>query len=166
MATDAEFEAFAPTAWPALFRTAWLLTHDRQASEDLAQEALAKVFVRWRTIDAIASPLAYARTTLVRTFISSRRRASAGEVVSDLVDSIAAPDDPTVRLTIHRALAELSPLDRAVIVLRHLEQRTVTEVAGDLRLTESAVRSRASRAAARLRALLRADFPELAATKP
>lgn len=160
MATDAEFDVFAPIAWPALLRTAWLLTHDRQASEDLAQEALARVYLRWRHIDAIASPLAYARTTLVRTFISSRRRASSREIVSDTIDSVTEPPDPTVRLAIHQALARLTPLDRAVIVLRHLEDRSVAEVAEDLRLTESAVRSRASRATARLREALGADFPE------
>lgn|GEM_PF-6491582 len=108
MATDAEFDVFAPIAWPALLRTAWLLTHDRQASEDLAQEALARIFLRWRHIDTIASPLAYARTMLVRIFISSRRRASSCEIVSDTIDSVTEPPDPTVRLAIHQALARLA----------------------------------------------------------
>jgi len=52
------------------------------------------------------------------------------------------------------ALRELSPLDRAVVVLRYWADQTVAEVAAETGLSEGAVRTRTSRALARLRSWL------------
>lgn len=158
MASDATFETFAVSTAPMLFRTAWMLCHDRHTSEDLVQETLAKVYVKWRDRSEIENPAGYARTTLVRLHISRQRRRQASEVVADDLEPTGADPDPTITLTLHRALAELGPLDRAVLVLRYLHDLPVVEVAHDLRLTESAVRTRTSRAMRKLRDRLGADF--------
>jgi hypothetical protein len=51
-------------------------------AEDLVQETLAKVYVRWhrRLGGPIDNPAAYAQTALVRTFLSARRRRSSSEL--------------------------------------------------------------------------------------
>ena len=41
---DAAFVEFAHAVAPALHRTAWVLTSDRQTSEDLVQETLATMY--------------------------------------------------------------------------------------------------------------------------
>jgi RNA polymerase sigma factor (sigma-70 family) len=51
-------------------------------------------------------------------------------------------------------MAELSPLDRAVLVLRYFEDRSTEQVAQDLGTTTGAIRTRTSRALGRLRAVL------------
>ena len=56
------------------------------------------------------------------------------------------------------ALRELEPVDRAVVVHRYLLDSDVASVATELRLTPQAVRSRASRALAKVRASLGADL--------
>ena len=168
MRDETEFTEFATASSPRLYRSALLLCGDRHLAEDLVQETLARVYVRMhRTlgrIDAgrIDNPPAYAQTALVRIFISSRRRRSSGEIAVDAVPETrtTAPDDD-LRVTLGAALAALAPLDRAVIVLRHLDDRTVAEVATALGLSEGAVRNRSMRALERLRERLDTTLPEL-----
>jgi len=152
------FEEFAHARTPHLHRSAWLLCGDRHQAEDLVQETLAKVFVRWgRRGPRIENPAAYAQTTLVRTFLSGKRRRSSTELpFADLPDTTGS--DPTsgsdLRMSLLAALAQLSDLDRAVLVLRYLHDLPVDEVANQLGLTSGAVRTRSSRATERVRPLL------------
>ena len=146
-----EFEEFAVARTPQLYRSAYLLCGDRYGAEDLVQETLAKVFVKWRGID---NPAAYAQTTLVRTFLSHRRRRSSQELpYADLPDSPTV--DPTeaadLRLGLQEVLDGLAPLDRAVLVLRYSEDLGVAEVADRLGLSPGAVKNRTMRALARAR---------------
>jgi RNA polymerase sigma factor (sigma-70 family) len=126
MSKDREFEEFAIARTPQLHRSAYLLCGDRYGAEDLVQETLAKVFVKWgRRID---NPAAYAQTALVRTYLSQRRRRSSHELpYADLPDSPSA--DPTeasdLRLSLQEVLDGLAPLDRAVLVLRYSEDLSV-----------------------------------------
>lgn len=154
--SDEEFAAFATACSPALYRSAWLLCGDRHHAEDLVQEALAKVYERMRRRFAapVDNPAAYAHRTLVTTFVSGRRRRSSSEMpYADLPDAAAA--DPStgsdLRLSLRDALGGLSPVDRAVVVLRYLEDLSVEEVAARLDLTPGAVKNRSMRALARLR---------------
>ena len=153
------FEEFAHGRAPHLLRSAWLLCGDAHQAEDLVQETLAKVYVRWhgRLAGRIDNPAAYAQTTLVRTFLSARRRRSSKELpYADPPDGVH-PDraaETDLQLLVADALAGLAPVDRAVLVLRYLEDRSVSEVAGVLGLSEGAVRNRSMRALDRLRPLL------------
>ena len=52
------------------------------------------------------------------------------------------------------ALDALKPHDREVLILRHLEEHSILEIAGTLGLTEAAVKSRLLRGLIRLRAQL------------
>jgi RNA polymerase sigma-70 factor (sigma-E family) len=163
MRDETEFTEFASASSPRLHRSALLLCGDRHLAEDLVQETLARVYVRMhRTLGRIESPPAYAQTALVRIFISSRRRRSSGEIAVDAVPETrtTAPDDD-LRVTLGAALAALAPLDRAVIVLRYLDDCTVAEVATVLALSEGAVKNRSMRALERLRERLGTTLPEL-----
>ncbi|MFE7564172.1 SigE family RNA polymerase sigma factor [Kitasatospora sp. NPDC057500] len=158
-ASPPDFPAFVASRGRQLLRTAFLLTGgDAHLAEDLVQEALGRVFVKWRRISKMANPSGYAQTVLVNTFLSYRRRRSSTERVTDVLPDVAVVDpDPALRLTLLRALAELPPQDRAVLVLRFWEDRSVEETAAALRLSSTAVRSRSSRALARMRGALGAE---------
>jgi RNA polymerase sigma-70 factor (sigma-E family) len=156
-----DFEEFARARMPHLYRSAWLLTGDRHHAEDLVQDTLANLLRTWDRID---SPGAYARTTLVRTFISQRRRKSWSErPTAELPEPAERPGDPELRLALQSALAELAPLDRAVLVLRFFEDRSVEQVALDLGKNASAITTRTARALDRLRAVLGDDAVQLIA---
>lgn len=119
------------------------------------------------------NPAAYARTTLTRTFISSRRRLSSTERPSEtLPDVLLTSPDSAAHLGLFAQLRALPRLDRAVVVLRYLEDVSVRETAQALGLSEQAVRSRATRALAWMRLALTdqnagepADHATLGATR-
>lgn len=159
-----EFTTFVRDTGTQLHHAAMLLTGDHHLAEDLTQATYAKVFVHWKRVAATDSPLAYARTTLLNTFLSHRRLRRNSERPTDLTPGAdsgvgaatpAAPDaDPGTRVDLLAALAGLPPLDRAIVVLRYWEDRSVAETAIDLGLSESVVRTRARRALQRLRPLI------------
>src|SRR6266516_5594451 len=127
------FTAFATGQSRPLFRTAWLLTGDWHLSEDLVQEALGRMYRSWGGISRIDNPAAYAHTVLVRTFLSHHRRSSSTErPVREMPDAPAPETDHALRVTLADALATLTKRDRAVLVLRYLEDRSVEQVAADL----------------------------------
>jgi RNA polymerase sigma-70 factor (sigma-E family) len=159
-----EFEEFAQARSPHLLRSAWLLCGDVHQAEDLVQETLAKVYVRWhrRLGGPIDNPAAYAQTALVRTFLSARRRRSARELPFAEPPDVHHPDRlapdssaaTDLQLLVAAALDGLAPADRAVLALRYLEDRSVSEVAQLLGVSEGAVRNRSMRALDRVRPLL------------
>lgn len=160
---EADFEEFALARTPQLYRSAWLLCGDRHQAEDLVQETLAKVYARWRRpfVSRIDNPAAYAQTTLTRTFLSARRRRSSHETPYDVLPDAVGPDQAAasdLRLALRAALDSLTPVDRAVVVLRYLDDLSVDEVAERTGLSSGAVRNRSMRALVRLRPLLDADI--------
>jgi len=153
------FEEFVLATGDRMLRTAVLLTGDRHAAEDLVQGAYAQAFARWRLVSRAENPAAYTRTILTRLFLSDRRRKRVRELpLLEGADPPAASGDPALRLSLVDALGTLPPLDRAVLVLRYFHDLPVAEVADQTGLSESACRTRASRALARLRT----HFPDLA----
>jgi RNA polymerase sigma-70 factor (sigma-E family) len=156
------FVELATARSAALFRTALLLTGDWQLAEDLVQETLGRLFVHWSKVARADNPAAYAQASLVRTFLSGRRKRSSTERPTAELDAGRAPaDDVSLRVTLLAALAQLDPADRAVLVLRYwedLDAPTTAELVGS---TPAAVRTRCSRALTRLRGVLGDDLADL-----
>ena len=147
-----DFEGWARDAAGPLFRHALMLTADRHLAEDLAQETLTKMYIHWPRIDLAAQPLAYAKQTLYRQFVSGRRRRSAAELVTDSFPQLAVPElDVAGSVDLRRALGRLSPTERAVVIARYAEGLPTAEVATLLGRSEAWVRKTASRTLAKIR---------------
>jgi RNA polymerase sigma-70 factor (sigma-E family) len=144
------FADFVSARSRALHRTAYLLCLDQMEAEDLVQTALIKVWRAWGRID---DPEAYTRTTILRTFISSRRRRWWGERPTEEVGVTLAASSPDVDTTLDlaRVVASLPPRQRAVIVLRFGHDLSEREVAEMLEVTVGTVKSQTSKALASLR---------------
>ncbi|MFN8194438.1 MAG: SigE family RNA polymerase sigma factor [Nocardioidaceae bacterium] len=163
-AEEAAFVEFATARAPGLFRSALLLTGEWHAAEDLVQETLGQVFARWTRVTRADNPAAYARAMQVNRFLSDQRRRSAGErPVAQPGDDGHPTSDPdaALRATLLRALGELDPRDRAVVVLRYWDDLDVATTAGLVGGSPTAVRARAHRALGRLRELLGDDLDSL-----
>jgi RNA polymerase sigma-70 factor (sigma-E family) len=159
---DAAFSEFAAAVAPRLFRSALLMCGDWHLAEDLVQTTLGKIYVAWPRVERADAPEAYARGTLTKTFLSYKRVRRNAETPTMDVGDLARVDpgagaDQGARLELFAALRTLEPVDRAIVVLRYWEDRSVTETARDVKLSEGAVRTRASRALARLRTELSGD---------
>ena len=152
--SEAEFLRFVANTSTALLRTAYALTGQQHAAEDLVQTALERVALRWR---GLQEPYAYARKVMYHEHISWWRRFRRLEVPVAQHPDQAAPGDLSgevaLRDDVRVALDRLGPRQRAVLVLRYLEDRSVEEVAELLGCSPGTVRSQASRALLRLRDL-------------
>ncbi|MEU2675289.1 SigE family RNA polymerase sigma factor [Streptomyces sp. NPDC007107] len=163
---EGAFREFAEARMGHLFRSACLLTGgDTHLAEDLVQETLGKMYAAWGRVSRVGNPAAYAQTVLVRCYLGHRRRKSAGERPSGELPDRAGESagDASLRMTLLEALRGLPPKDRAVIVLRYWEDRSVAETADALHVSTAAVRTRSTRALARLREQLQDSIGELAA---
>ncbi len=77
-AETADFVSFVSARQHALLRTAYLLTGDRHAAEDLLQTALTKTYLAWSRVDP-ATADGYVKTVMTRTYVSWWRRKWRGE---------------------------------------------------------------------------------------
>jgi RNA polymerase sigma-70 factor (sigma-E family) len=155
VASAEEFVEFAEVMFPRLRRTAFLLCGDWHTAEDLAQTALAKMFVAWREIRRQDGVHAYANRTLVNAYLAQRRLKRTGELLTGWVpDRPAAAAAPETRMVVLDALATLPPRARAVVVLRYWADLSVEEVADVLHCSTGNVKSLSARALHRLREVL------------
>jgi RNA polymerase sigma-70 factor (sigma-E family) len=149
---DGEFVDFVRASSPRLLRLAWLLAGSAPAAEDLVQEALARVYVRWGRLEE-GGRHAYARRVVVNLHTDTRRRRSR-ETLSDVIPD-AGVEDTTERSAdaerLRRALAHLPSRERQCVVLRHHGDLSEREVADLLRVSVGTVKSSTSRGLARLR---------------
>ncbi|WP_043623837.1 SigE family RNA polymerase sigma factor [Nonomuraea candida] len=154
------FREFVRARQRSLMRTAYLLTGDAPQAEDLLQTVLMRTARHWRRLSG-GNPEAYVRRALVNEHISWRRRLRAETPTASLPETGQQGDpgdESLTRMALQRALMRLTPRQRAVLVLRYYEDRSVEETAGLLGCSAGTVKSQTSHALGRLRALA----PELA----
>jgi RNA polymerase sigma-70 factor (sigma-E family) len=163
-AARASFEEFVRVRSAALGRTAYLLTGNRHDAEDLLQSALARVALRWGSVDDAE---AYVRRVLYTQAVSRWRglRRRPLESLGESPTAAATPAaDVELRVVLERALRRLTPRQRAVLVLRYYEDRTEVATADLLGCAVGTVKSQTRHALARLRAL-NPDLASLIADK-
>ncbi|MEU2348034.1 SigE family RNA polymerase sigma factor [Modestobacter sp. NPDC049651] len=151
---DDGFRRFVVAQRQSLLRTAYLLAGDHGHAEDLVQTALLKTYRHWARVTAKGDPTAYVRRALVNEHTSWRRRLSSTEQVVETLPDVAAAAVPDRDEEMVRALRELPPRMRAVVVLRYLEDRSEAQTAELLGCSVGTVKTQSSRAMARLRELL------------
>ena len=139
----------------ALLRSAFLLTGNLAAAEDLLQDTFARLYPRWSRVMAADVPLAYVRRSVTNNFLNSRRR-SGHEVLFAELPERGYEQDPATALSdrdlVRGLLADLPPKQRAVLVLRFYLDLSDAEIAADLGCRQGTVRSIVSRSLALLRA--------------
>lgn len=137
-------------------RTAVFLVGDRHLGEDLLQDVLARLALRWSSVRRADNLDGYVHKALVNTATSWRRRRSWNERPVDRL-----PDRSTVDTTyddeVLQALLALPPRQRAVVVLRHYADQSEQQVAALMGSSVGTVKSQHAKAVARLRELLAPD---------
>jgi RNA polymerase sigma-70 factor (sigma-E family) len=155
---DESFDDFVMRSSPRLLRSTYLMVGDLGAAEDLLQDVLEKMYVRWSRVD---DPAAYARQALSHAAAGRWRRRARRKEISLAEHHVAPAGDNTDaradRDLLMRALAQLPRGQRAVLVLRYFDDQTEAETAAALGCSVGTVKSQCARAMSRLRALLHAD---------
>lgn len=137
-----------------MLRTARLLTGNHHDAEDLVQSALVKTYVKWERVRRADEPDAYVWRILLNTNADRARLKRVREWLTPCFPETVAPDrvDGIAEAgAVAQALRRLPARQRAVIVLRYLEDRSESEVAHILGTHVGTVRSHAARALYRLR---------------
>jgi RNA polymerase sigma-70 factor (sigma-E family) len=149
---EAAFEAFVVSRAPALLRLAYLLVGDWDRADDVCQESLVRLHRAWLGVDV---PEAYARRVVANEANRWWRRPDRREefVERPPVELASSDVDTTEsRDELWRLLRTLPRRQRAVVVLRYLEDLSEVETAQLLGCSVGTVKSSASKAMARLRA--------------
>ncbi|MER5851939.1 SigE family RNA polymerase sigma factor [Streptomyces sp. NPDC002012] len=147
MSTEAEFDAFYAATAKRLVATVYAMTGDLAEAEDAVQEAYARAWQRWGRLTREGDPLPWVRTVASRLAISTWRR-TRNRFRAHLRHG-PAPDLPGLsedRVALVTALRELSVDQRRAVVLHHLLDLPVEDVARETGSSSGAVRTRLSRA--------------------
>lgn len=141
---------------PAALRLAYFLTGDRDAAQDLLQDAFVRVCARMRHLHAVDDLDAYLRRTMVNLFTSALRRRKVERAWLAKERATSAPatieHDPAERDEMWRALQRLPLRQRAAVVLRFYEDLSEHEAAQVLGCSTRALNSLVTRALQALRA--------------
>lgn len=167
---DREFAQFVQERSPRLLLLARHLCGDRDLAEDLTQTVLEKVYLKWARVSKADDPYLYVRRMLVNANNDRLRkqpwreqpteftpdRADLG-MLNDQSRRVIEADLVANRITLHRALGELTPRERAVVVLRYLEDLSEADTAAELGIKVGTVKSACARALGKLREMSRSD---------
>jgi RNA polymerase sigma-70 factor (sigma-E family) len=156
---DEQFRMFVAAQAGRLMRTAYLLTGDRGHAEDLVQSALCATYLHWRKVMRYERPEAYVRKVMLNERRSFWRRRRPEQLTADPPER-AVPDGTAavgIRDELWANLRLLPPRTRAVVVLRHWEDRSEAETAEILGCTVGNVKKLGSQGLARLREHLNAQ---------
>ena len=150
VATD--YAAFFRAEFAAVTRTAYLVLHDRDAAEDVAQDAFTQLYLHWAKISGYERPDAWVRRIAVRMAV---RAASRQRFLGTLLGRLEAPLLVTgADLDLAAALRRLPPQQRAAIALHYYEDRPLAEVAQILNCSHATAKVHVFKARRRLAALL------------
>ena len=149
------FEAFFADHHAELFGALYLITRNRHDAEEIMQDAFLKVLERWERVGSLEDPVGYLYRTAMNLFRKRWRRAS---LVLRRTVALSPRDDEILliemRVDVVRALASLSPRQRAAVVLTLLLEFSSEEAGRMLGIAAGTVRMHASRGRAALADML------------
>lgn len=144
-------------ACPGLIGYLTVLTASRADAEEIAQDTFVQALRHWSRIRRYDDPVAWLHRVATRLAISRSRRAQvARRGLHTLRTGLGGPvdDSPETRFDLEAALTSLPVDHRAVLLLHHVHDLPVTEVARVLGIPTGTVKSRLARARSALQPLL------------
>ena len=153
---EAEFDDFYTSSFQRVVAAVYAMIGDRDEAQECVQEAFVRAWSHRRRLDRAEHPEAWVRTTAYRLAVSRWRRTVRGRRAPDRALSLPAtaapPSESHVALV--AALKRLPESQRRALVLHHIADLPVHEVAREVGAPEGTVKARLSRGRAALAALL------------
>lgn len=145
---DAGFDAFYAATSGRVLGQLYVLTGDMATAEDAVAEAYTRAWQRWGMVSAYDVPEAWVRTVASRVAVSAWRKARNRLLAHSR--AVPAPVDPTRNradlVALADALRGIPERQRRAIVLHHLADLPVAEIAREMEVAEGTVKSWLSRA--------------------
>jgi RNA polymerase sigma-70 factor (ECF subfamily) len=156
--TEDEFDAFYAATFPRLTGQLSAFTGDREEAQDVVQEAFVRAWDRRGDFLADEAPEAWIRTVAMRLAVSRWRRARRWlELVRRTPPPGAVPGPDPDHTALVAALRQLPKAQRMVIVLHHLCDVSVEQIASDTGAPVGTVKARLYRGRAALAKHLTVD---------
>ena len=164
-ATD--FDLIYAANAPRLVGQLYLMIGDLAEAQDCVQEAFAKAWLRWDSLtDGRGDPAGWVKTTAYRMAVSHWRHWKAGvKALRKHGAPLDAPEPSPDAVALRDALAQLPKSQRVALVLHHLNDMRVEDVARELRVAPGTVKARLSRGRAALAVLLADWHKDVLATE-
>lgn len=161
---EQEFDELYAASYRRITRQVYAMIGDLDEAQECVQEAFAKAWARRRSLRKTEHPEAWVRVTAHRMAISRWRRTMRARTHRDspdraMIPALTAPAPDPAHLALVAALAQLPQAQRQAIVLHHLADLPVAQVAAELGVPEGTLKARLSRGRAALAELL-GDEPE------
>jgi RNA polymerase sigma-70 factor, ECF subfamily len=151
-----EFTGFYAASFQRLVGQLYAMTGDQAEAQDAVQEAFVRAWAHRGKIDRNGSPEAWVRVTAWRIAASRWRRARDGTRLWLLTARPEATDGPTPdRVVFTDALRKLPAEQRRAVVLYHLCDLTVDQIAAETGARAGTVKARLARGRAALAPYLR-----------
>ncbi len=156
--TEEEFDAFYHASFSRLVGQIYAMCGSVTEAQDCVQEAFIRAWDKRKTLDLDQSPEAWVRTVAYRLAVSRWRRARKALLPPDRAHEPQRPAEPDVtRVALARALQDLPADQRRALVLYHLCDLPVAEVAAEMGVPVGTVKARLSRGRAALATMLGED---------
>jgi RNA polymerase sigma-70 factor, ECF subfamily len=156
---EREFEDFYAAVFDRLVGQLYLVTGNLQDAEDVVQEALTRAAVRWSRLRRYRVPEAWVRRVAMNLASDGFRRVRRRLAVAVRLraDLESRPPAPAELAGLTEALRALPMAQRKAVVLHHLLDLPVDQVAEELGVPVGTVKSRLARARAGLARRLGAE---------
>jgi RNA polymerase sigma-70 factor (ECF subfamily) len=152
---DALFRAH----YARLVRALTLVSGSRESAADAAQEAFVKAHLHWARIARYDDPVGWIRRIAINRLRDDRRRSLRKQRAIDRLaaqppvsTSLEAPEDADLQWM----LSQLPRQQRLALALFYVEELSVVEVAGAMRISEGTVKFHLHQGRERLRQVLHA----------
>ncbi|MEV0560650.1 SigE family RNA polymerase sigma factor [Dactylosporangium sp. NPDC050588] len=159
MAEEDGFEEFYRGTRQRVMTFLYAMSGDRNEAQDAAQEAYVRAWQRWSTIRGYDDPEAWVRTVGYRLCVSRWRKARNALTAHRRHGTGAEAEPPSENtVALVRALRQLPAADREAIVMHHLLDLTVADVAAHTGVPANTIKTRLVRGRKTLAGLLGTDL--------
>lgn len=148
-----DFDTSFPDLYGLAYRVAFRLLGNREESEEVAQEALARAGIRWHRLVRRGRPDAWVVRVAGRLAVDVWRRRTTRDRTPIVAQAATSSFEAPVmdRMVLHEHLARLPRRQREVVVLRYVGDLSEAAVAAALGCSVGAVKQHASRGLTTLR---------------
>jgi RNA polymerase sigma-70 factor (ECF subfamily) len=140
-AQDRTFDEFYAAHFQRLTLQLWAYTGDLPQAQDVVQEAFCRALARWKRLVAYDDPAAWVRRVALNLATNRSRQLRMFRMFASRQRETHVREPEPDRVMLVQALAGLPDNQRRVLVLHHLADLSVAQIAAQDGVSENTVKS-------------------------